>query len=101
MIIKILAIYALSFILRNLAGPFNVLDRARVFLLRNKFVGVFTYELLSCPFCFGFWNGIAIYLLGKHLFNVGDLILWGFAGSSIVYLGDRAVELLEQFTHKD
>lgn len=87
-----LAIYSLSFYIRNLSGPFNIFGFIRNKLMTNSITGVFFYELLSCPFCIGFHCGYAIYLLQCTSIQINYLILWGFAGSAIVALFDSILE---------
>jgi hypothetical protein len=94
-LIMILAVYGLSYMLRNLNGPFNLIG-----IVRNKLISlhVFFYELLMCPWCFGTYMGIAVYLiatqLGTELFTTGGLMLWALAGSVIVPLMDELFTLV-------
>ena len=87
-----LAIYSLSFCIRNLSGPFNTFGFIRNKLMTNSIVGVFFYELFSCPFCIGFHCGYMIYILQCDSIQINYLILWGFAGSTIVALFDSILE---------
>jgi hypothetical protein len=84
----ILAIYSLSHIIRNLSGPYNILGATRNKLLSNKYIGVFFYDLLTCPWCIGFHCGYIIYALQCTDFSFKLLIIWGLAGSFIVALID-------------
>jgi hypothetical protein len=96
-IISILAIYALSFVLRNLDGPFDLFSKARRWLFNNRIVGVFAFKLTQCPWCFGFHCGWLIGLLLQLAifeFSFPLLILWGLAGSSIAVFGDIIYERL-------
>lgn len=82
-IIVIFAICSLSFFIQNLSGPFNIFGLTRNLLLKNKYLGLFFYELLSCPWCIGFHSGYVIYLLYFSNFNIREFILFGLAGSAI------------------
>lgn len=82
-IIVISAICSLSFFIQNLSGPFNIFGLTRNLLLKNKYLGLFFYELLSCPWCIGFHSGYAVYLLQVSNFNIRNFILFGLAGSAI------------------
>lgn len=90
--IMVLAIYGLSYALRNLNGPFNVIG-----LVRNRAISyhIFFYELLTCPYCVGFHCGWAVYLLGFSGFSFGAMIVWALAGSVIVPMFDRVFEMTE------
>jgi hypothetical protein len=90
--IQILAIYTLSIVFRQLDGPFDLFQKARLWLLRLEYVGPFVYKLLECPYCIGFHCGWMVYLLSCPSFSLGWFFLWGFAGSSIVAILDRILE---------
>jgi len=96
MILMILSIYGLSFILRNTSGPFDVFSFIRNKVLNNKHIGVFSFQLLNCPWCFGWHCGYLIYLLSclTSPFSFGLLVVWSCAGSAIVGLGDAVYERL-------
>ncbi len=83
-IFYILAIYAVSYIIRNLSGPFNIFDLVRNQIVSNKYIGVFFYNLLSCPWCIGFYCGCFVYLLSFSIFNVSGMLVWALAGSAVV-----------------
>lgn len=91
--VMMLAIYGLAYTARHLNGPFNIIG-----LIRNRAISfhIFFYDLLTCPWCVGTYAGLFVYLLGFDEFSIGAMILWAFAGSVIVALGDRVIELLEQ-----
>jgi hypothetical protein len=87
-LIMILAIYSLSFFVRNSSGPFDIFSKLRSKLLKSSKLGVFFYELLSCPFCVGFHCGYVIYTLQCIDFKFSLFILWGLAGSTVVAFFD-------------
>ena len=88
----LLAMFALGMLVRNIPGPFEVFDKARIALLQNEFVGAFFYKLLSCPICVGWWCGIAVYLLQFNSFSIRELIMWGLVGSAVVFVGDELLD---------
>lgn len=88
-ILMIFAIYALSFLIRNSSGPLNLFGIIRNKLINNKYVGVFFYQLLSCPWCIGFHCGYIVYILQFRYFSSSEFFIWGLAGSSIVAFGDK------------
>lgn len=90
--LMILAIYTLSFILRNLSGPFNILGIIRNKLMSNRFFGVFFYELFTCPWCIGFHCGYIVYLLGTRYSTTSEIFIWSLAGSAIAAFGDKFYE---------
>lgn len=101
MIFELLAIYAISYIFRNLDGPFDILNYIRRELLDNKYIGVFVYKLISCPWCVGFHSGYLVYLLSFIHFNIFEMIVYGFAGSAITYFGDEISEVFQKFKNSE
>lgn len=93
-LIMILAVYSLSFYIRNLSGPFNIFGIIRNSLMRLPWLGVFFYQLLDCPWCLGWYMGCAIYLLQSMQFSINLIILWGLAGSAIVAFLDVIYDYL-------
>ena len=96
-IFYILAIYAISFIVRNISGPFDILSKIRNYLLASR-AGVFFYELLNCPWCVGFHCGYIVYFLACLSFSTFSLpmmVIWAFAGSAIVAGGDMLYNAIE------
>ena len=93
----ILAIYSLSFFIRNLSGPFNILGIIRNKLVRNSLVGFLFFKLLDCSWCIGFHCGYIIYIISFWKFNFNLLILWALAGSSIVAVLDVFFDYVNQF----
>lgn len=85
--------FALGMLMRNVAGPFDLIDKARIALLGHQWLGPFAYKLLSCSICSGFWCGIAIYLLETNFFSIRELIIWGLVGSAVVFIGDELLAL--------
>ena len=83
LVLIFLAIISLSFFIQNLSGPFNIFGLARNKLLQNKYVGVFFYELLSCPWCIGFHSGYLVYLLQCTEFDFRKMVIFGLVGSAV------------------
>jgi len=90
LIIYIFAIYGISFFVKEMDGPFDIMAKIRNLLMRIPLVNVFLYKLLSCYFCVGTYSGLAVYIIHNHLqhLNVYDMILWIFGGSTISMLGN-------------
>jgi hypothetical protein len=86
-LLYILAIWALSYWVRELTGPFNIFSYIRKAIL-HSFAGPAFYKLISCPFCLGFHIGWFVYLLQVSSFDIRQFILFGLAGSAIVAFGD-------------
>lgn len=82
-IIIVCAIYGLAFFIKETSGPFDIMDRLRNTLMRNQYVGVFFFKLLSCYYCIGCWCGGIVYLLSAETFKWQFLILWTLAGGAI------------------
>lgn len=92
--LMILSICSLSYFVQNLSGPFNIFGLIRNKLLKNKYIGTFVYELLSCPWCVGFHSGYLIYLLLCVEFDFRFFIIFGLAGSTINALFSSIFEKL-------
>ena len=92
-IICLTAIFSLTFAMKELDGPLNIFNKVRLFLLGNKYVGVFFYHLFQCYFCLGTYSGMVIYLLHQHFQDISacDMILWGLAGSTISMVGNLLI----------
>ena len=88
LVISILAIYALSFALRNLSGPWNIFGLTRNWVVQIPQIGTLFFELLSCPWCIGFHCGYVVYIISFHDFSLSNLFIWALAGSAIVAFGD-------------
>ena len=95
-IIAILAIFGLQFLITQSDGPFGVIAPARNWLMRNKFVGVFFYKLLSCPACSGWWVGLAIYFLTQEPYKLNWAICWGLFGSGTCVMLNAVLERLHR-----
>lgn len=80
-VIALLAIFGLQFLITQADGPFGVIAWTRNWLIRNKYVGVFFYQLLSCPMCSGWWAGLAIYFLSQESYKLNLAVVWGLSGS--------------------
>lgn len=83
-IICLLAMYGLVFLIKESDGPWNLMSRFRNALMRNKYVGVFFYKLLSCWFCAGCHAGYIVYLLYTpfHNWAIGNFIIWSLSGGT-------------------
>ncbi len=92
-ILCIASIWALTFTIKETDGPFNIINTARLWLLRNKYVGVFFYQLLGCYFCLGAWSGVIIYFVHQHFQDIDpfDMIMWSLGGSTISFIGSLLV----------
>ena len=90
----ILTIYTVSYAVRHLSGPFGIFDRARRWLLAGKLTGVFTFELLSCPWCVGFHCGYVTYLCFGNNIDIASVVQWGLIGSVVVAAADQLFELI-------
>ena len=82
-IITLFAIYGLAFLIKESSGPCDVMDKARSWLMRNKYVGTFSFKLLDCYFCVGCHCGWIVYLLSQEFYSLQFFILWTLAGGII------------------
>lgn len=87
-IISIFAIYGLAFLIKDSAGPFDIMDKIRTRLIQNKYAGVFFFKLLDCYFCVGCHCGWIVYLLSHESYTWQFFILWTLAGGAISLILD-------------
>lgn len=83
LIFAALAIYGLSFLLKDSDGPFDIMNKVRRYLFANKYVGTFFFKLFDCYFCLGCHCGWIVYLLSAKEYSVQFFILWTLAGGVI------------------
>lgn len=83
LVIAFFAIYGLAFLIKDSAGPFDIMDKIRIWLMNNKYVGVFFFKLFDCYFCVGCHCGWIVYLLSHDDWNCQFFILWTLAGGAI------------------
>ena len=95
-LIQVLAIFGLAFLLKESAGPFDIMDWLRNVLMRNKYVGVFFYKLLSCYFCVGCHCGWIVYLLSEESYSWQFFALWTLAGGVISLTLDAVLTRLHR-----
>jgi hypothetical protein len=93
-IISLLAIIGLTYVIQQASGPFGIISKTRNALMQNKYVGVFFYQLLSCPFCTGFWSGVAVHCLQASAWEVKETIIWGLTGASTSLIMDAILNRL-------
>lgn len=86
LLVNILAIISIAFCIQNIGGPFGVLSKIKNWLLNNKYLGVFFFELFECPYCIGFHAGYFVYLLTYSSFIIQEMVLWGFIGAFVSYI---------------
>ena len=94
MLIQLLAIYGLAFLLKESAGPFDIMDWLRNALMRNKHVGVFFYKLFACYFCVGCHCGWIVYLLSANVYSWPFFVLWTLAGGVVSIMLDAIMSRL-------
>lgn len=95
-IFKLLAIYSLSFLIKEMDGPFSCIAKIRNLLLMNRIMGTFFYSLLNCYYCVGAYSGIIIYFLTTPLleFSIRSLILWMLVGAITSFMMSIFLEYL-------
>src|SRR5574337_953154 len=87
-LICLLSIYGLAFLLKDSAGPFDLMDKMRIWLFQNKYVGTFFFKLFDCYFCLGCHCGWIVYLLSHESYSFQFFILWTLAGGVISLILD-------------
>ena len=92
----ILAIFGLSFLIKDSSGPWDLASLARNKLITNKYVGVFFYKFFDCYFCVGCHSGWMIYLLTQQDYRLNFLICWSLAGGIISLMLDAVLTKLHQ-----
>lgn len=95
-LLAIFSIFGLAFFIKESDGPFDIMNKTRNYLMRNNFVGLFFYKLLSCYFCTGCHAGWVVYLLQMSRFKLSEMILWSFAGGVVCILLDSIISKLNR-----
>lgn len=95
-LISCLAIFGLAFLIKESAGPFDIMDKIRIWLTHNKYVGVFFFKLLDCYFCVGCHCGWIVYLLSHESYKWQFFILWTLAGGIISLMMSAALARLHR-----
>lgn len=87
-VIALFAIYGLAFLIKDSAGPFDIMDKLRIWLMARKYTGVFFFKLLDCYFCVGCHCGWIVYLLSHDSYKWQFFVLWTLAGGAISLMLD-------------
>jgi hypothetical protein len=95
--IYLLAAYEIAFLLKEGDGPFGVFAWLRNALMRNKYVGVFFYQLFSCWLCCGAHAGYIVYLIATPFDKIGwrPFVLWSLASGAFCYILSVILEKLQ------
>jgi hypothetical protein len=90
-VVALLAVFGLTFLIKQSDGPWGIINWFRNKLISNQFAGVFFYKLLDCWFCTGCHAGWIVYLLYlTHQF----FIIWVLAGGAICIILGAVHEFL-------
>lgn len=92
----LIAMYSLSFFIKETPGPFDLMSRLRNWLMINKYVGVFFYKLFSCYYCVGCYSGLIIYLLANDVWSIKECLIWMLAGGAISFIINAIVERISK-----
>lgn len=95
-VVSLLAIFGLQFFIRESDGPWGLMAQLRNILMRNKYVGVFFFKLLECPFCAGCHCGWLVYLLATDHVQWQQFIIWTLAGGAFSLLIDAVLSRLHK-----
>jgi len=95
-VLCLLAMYSLSFFIKETPGPFDLMSRLRNLLMINKYVGVFFYKLFSCYYCIGCYSGLIIYLLTNNNCNIKECLIWMLAGGAVSFVINIIVERINK-----
>jgi len=95
-ILYLIAMYGLSFFIKEMPGPFDLMSRLRNWLMTNKYVGVFFYKLFSCYFCVGCHSGWIVYLLANDKWSIQDCLIWMLAGGAVSFVINIIVERISK-----
>lgn len=102
-ILYICSMFSLSVLLKEMDGPFNLITRTRLWLFRQKYVGVFFFDLFKCYYCVGTYSGVFVYLLHQrfHHIEIIGMILWGLTGAIVSLMGDVILGVLARSNNND
>ncbi len=83
-IIYILAIFSIAFFIKEMDGPFGIMNWIRNKLISSRHCGVFFYKLLNCFYCSGCWSALIVYLIhiNYHQWKLNDSAIWFFSGGA-------------------
>ena|ERR1700723_3185151 len=81
-VLALLAMFSLTFLIKEADGPFGVCAWMRNKLIGNKYVGVFFYKLLNCWYCTGFHSGWIVYMLYADHFVWQSFVINALAGAA-------------------
>jgi hypothetical protein len=95
-LILIFAIYGLYFGVTQTNGPWNIVSNWRNFMIRIPWIGVQFFKLISCPYCAGFWSGLAIYFLTQQCYTLPWSLCWGLTGGAVCLIFDVVVNYLHK-----
>jgi len=89
----------MTFALKELDGPFNIISRFRNLLFRTKYIKTFFYKLFECYYCLGMWSSAIVYLIATPfiLFSYRNLVIYCFAGAiTCIILSALLTKLYEE-----
>lgn len=93
-VIALLAAFGLAFMIKEKDGPFDIIIKARSWVLANKHVGKYFYDLLSCYFCLGVQTGILTCIIYTKSFQLNLLFCWGLASGVTSLILSKLIERL-------
>lgn len=95
-VIAILAIYGLIFAVKETDGPWGMMNWIRRQLFSTKYLGVFFFNLITCPYCCGCWAGLAIYFLTQESYKWNWATCWFLAGGVVGLIIDGILSQLHR-----
>jgi hypothetical protein len=97
LIVFFLAVFGLTFLMRQADGPFNIISKCRNLMMRIPWFGVQFYNLLLCPFCSGCWAALIILLVRIETSKlVGNSICLVLAGGAVCLLIESILNRLNR-----
>jgi hypothetical protein len=82
MIIYLLSVFGLSYLIKEVNGPFNIISLFRNKLMMNKYIGVFFFQLFDCFYCIGFHSGWIMYIANFKNWQWYFLPIYGLVGAA-------------------
>ena len=65
-VLMLLCIAGLSFVIKQVDGPFDVFTKLRNLVMRVPVLGPIVFHILTCNFCLGLWASSGLYLANRY-----------------------------------
>lgn len=96
-IFYLLLIFSLTFLIKEVSGPWGTLSWFRNKLFTTKYIGLFFYQLFNCWYCLSFHCSYLIYFLTQpRPWSLFIIIEWGLIGAIFSLIMGSLLEKLQE-----